>query len=166
MTFPVPGDGPLLVRDPRTASWRSTAEAAGWSLVESGCPDEPWNLEGTLVCTGDPTAAAMAVLRGGGAALVADIPEEQLDLLLADVQRVGGRVLSTVSVADTTTDTDVLLSALVEGESVGRAARQAHMSLRTAQRRLDALRKAYGVTTTAAVVAIWTRERRQMDGGR
>ncbi len=166
MTFPAPDDGPLLVRDAEVASWRGSAEAAGWSVVESGCPDEPWNLEGTLVCTDDPTTAAMAVLRGGGAALVADVAAEQLDLLFADVQRVGGRVLSTVPLADTTTDTDLLLAALVEGESVGRAARQAHMSLRTAQRRLDALRKAYGVTTTAAVVAIWTRERRTMDGAR
>ncbi|UDY35008.1 hypothetical protein [Dermatobacter hominis] len=112
------------------------------------------------MCTADPVTAAMAVLRGGGAALLAEVPVDDLDTLLADVQRVGGRVLSAAGDADGPSDTDRLLAALVDGESVGGAARKAHMSLRTAQRRLDALRKTYGVTTTAGVVAMWTKERR------
>ena len=169
MKFPSPGDGPVLVTGALPRSWRRGASAAGWTVAADGCPSEPWDLTGVLVHTDDPETAALVIARGGSAAFAGDADSPAGTVLVEDVLRVGGAVWRggnpTVgsSTSDNAVDADTadLMAALIEGESVAAAARTACMSLRTAQRRLDALRKQYGVTTTAGVVAVWARDHGQ-----
>lgn len=160
MSFPPPASGPLLVDDPDIARWRRLAEAAGWTVTQAAAlPDDPWLLTGKLVCTDDPAVAALALARGGGAAVTGSSAAS----VKADARRMGATVWPSAAVAEpsaTVDDTDILLRELAAGRSVAAAARAAHLSVRTAQRRLDGLRKKYGVRTTAGVVTAWSREQR------
>lgn len=163
MRFPTPDGGPVLVVGPLRRSWRREAASAGWEVVADDCPGEPWELAGVVVCTRDPQTAALAIARGGGAVFLGDSGSADTADLMEDVERVGATIWRSdvdSPSAGSEPDDDVadLMAALIDGESVAAAARTACMSLRTAQRRLDVLRKRYGVTTTAGVVAVWARE--------
>jgi DNA-binding CsgD family transcriptional regulator len=59
--------------------------------------------------------------------------------------------------------TTALLGALARGCFVAEAAREAHVSLRTAHRRLHAARRTLGAATTAEAVALWARHRAAAD---
>ncbi len=166
MRYPDPSEGPVLVLASARRSWRRDASGAGWDVVADGAVPDAWELAGVMVRTSDPETAALVVARGGGAHLVGEVPDDARQVLVDDVGRLGGRVWTDADAAAEvgSSDVDELMAALVDGDSVGVAARKACMSLRTAQRRLDALRRQFGVTTTAGVVAVWSRERTGAEG--
>jgi hypothetical protein len=112
-----------------------------------------------MVRTDDPATAALTLARGGGAVLTSGASPA----LRADARRMRAAVWPDDEAARSTPerqDSDVLLEQLAAGRSVAAAARAAHVSVRTAQRRLAVLRGKYGVRTTAGVVTAWSRERR------
>lgn len=163
--FPPAGSGPVLITV--ASAWRQAAVQAGWSVHDLvPLPAEPWALDGRVVVTDDPAEAASVLVRGGAAAPAAVGPDGLDADLVADARRIGATVWPGTAVAPTEQsspggdDTDLLMGALVAGSSVAAAARQANMSVRTAQRRLNILREKYGVATTAGVVASWARDDR------
>jgi hypothetical protein len=163
--FPAAGSGPVLITVAST--WRQPAVQAGWSVADHRpLSSEPWALDGRVVVTDDPAEAASVLVRGGAAAPAAVGPGGVDADLVADARRIGATVWPETGDGPTDRsvpcedDTDVLLAALITGSSVAAAARQANMSVRTAQRRLYALREKYRVATTAGVVASWSRDTR------
>jgi len=175
MPFPRPSEGPVLVAPP-APGWLRSARTAGWRVRRSPLPPHPWRQVGTLVVasgTWSAGAIVLALSRGAGVAIEGpdddaaagrDDPAEgdRWADVLDDLGRVGGRVWPRPAPdswlpagLDATTGT--LLDALARGRFVGEAARSAHVSLRTAHRRLRVARDALGAATTAEAVARWSR---------
>lgn len=160
MSFPAPGGGPVVVRPGAPGRWAREAADAGWTVTAEP-PAEPWALPGTIVRTADPEAAGLALARSAGVA-PSGLSGDELAVLLDDARRVGATVWPPdepppSAGPDVDDETAALLGLLAEGRSVAEAARETHMSLRTAQRRLGTARTAFGVTTTAGAVAAWLR---------
>ena len=127
---------------------------SGWTLPRAG---------ERVVCTGivasaeDAAAALLAVVAGAGVIVDARAPRDVVDRLCDDLRRLGRldhRTASTPRAPRLTPQERALLDLLLEGRTLGEAARRLHLSRRTADRRLAAVRRAFGVTTTAeALVA-------------
>jgi DNA-binding CsgD family transcriptional regulator len=114
-----------------------------------------------VVCIGtvrDPHDAAAAVLCAvGGARLVVEAGgnRELIDRLCDDLRRLGDldhRVGGPDGPA-LTEEEHSLLALLLGGATLGRCARELHISRRTADRRLAAAREALGAQTTSEAVA-------------
>jgi DNA-binding NarL/FixJ family response regulator len=150
---------PLVVveaSDAAVAAARREVAAAGWRVVDG------WRNDASVVCAGavvDEVSAAEALLAavaGAGLVVEARAPREILDRLVDDLRRLG-RVDHRTTEPETpllTREERALVALLAGGATVGEAARQLHVSRRTADRRLAAVRAKLGVATTAeAVVA-------------
>lgn len=143
-----------------------TMTEAGWA-VRTGftLPGEPWDLasrrwacQGTVGNDGDAVAATWALVRGCGL-IVAVSPGASPDFL-GDLGRAGQLERFTLTRGDDSgldADETALLAALAHGLSMQQAAKQLHLSGRTAQRRLASARATLGVRTTREAVMAWTR---------
>jgi DNA-binding NarL/FixJ family response regulator len=147
---------PLVVVEGVDAAYegaRAELESEGWRIAFG------WGARGyRVVCCGpvatdeDAAAAVLAAVEGSGVLALARARRELIDRLLDDLRRLG-------AVEHRTADRAVgppldqtqrrLLELLAEGLPLGTAAQTLHISRRTADRRLAAIRAAYGVTTTA-----------------
>ena len=133
----------------------------GWQL-----PEQPWSHRGTkVVCLGavtdEPTAADALVACARAAGVVVDVgscPDELLGPLLDDLGRlalapVPGRTPPPERLP-LTPEQRALLELVARGASVPEAAEELFLSHRTAERRMAGIRKALGVPSTAAAVAL------------
>ena len=133
----------------------------GWDL-----PDSPWSHRMTkVVCLGavtDPATAERALVacaRGAGVVVdVADCPGDLLGPLLDDLARLAlapapGRAPAR-SALPLTPEQRALLELVARGASVPEAAEALFLSHRTAERRMAGIRKALGVPSTTAAVAL------------
>lgn len=138
----------------------------GWRPVEGfDLPGAPWDLSGRrLVAIGqidseaDAEAALQALARGVGLIVRVGVDGDLRHRILEDVHRLGDvrQVgLGDPEVPDLDDDDRRLLEALSTGATVADAARELHISLRTANRRLAAIRATFGVDTTARAVTTW-----------
>lgn len=161
---------PLVVAGTGDSAETALAEAErdGYTRVDGfALPDVPWDVASLrLVCTGtvaDEAAAAAAVLaatRGAGVVVRGAVRRDLLAALVDDLRRV--RPVSLLPpppqplLARLDGEQRVLLGALAGGANLAEAARLAHVSRRTADRRLAAARAALGVETNAeaAVLAV------------
>lgn len=108
-------------------------------------------------------AAVLAALAGAHLVVTASAPREVTDMLCEDLRRlgdldhrVGERTEQHPAVRLSDTER-ALLERLLAGDSLGQAARALHLSRRTADRRLAAVRQALGAATTAEALAIAVR---------
>jgi DNA-binding NarL/FixJ family response regulator len=137
----------------------------GWEL-----PDEPWSHRLTkVVCLGAVVDAASAeaalVACARSAGVVADVgecPEDLLGPFLDDLSRlalapVPGRGQAPAALP-LTPEQRALLELVARGASVPEAAEALFLSHRTAERRMAGIRKALGVPSTAAAVALLRRD--------
>jgi DNA-binding NarL/FixJ family response regulator len=167
----------LLTGPVPEARWRSPLEAAGWLVRD---PDEDLPLPGSdrTSPTGQPTVLVLSlrdradvarilrlVIAGFGVVCEVDLADPLAAELHEDLRRLGsvtvlpdaegeapGRSEAVSAAPDP--DTLALLRSLSTGHTLGEAARSVHLSRRTADRRLAAVRRALGVATTLeAVVA-------------
>ena len=140
------------------AQVRAEVVPAGWRLVEG------FGETGSgIVCTGrveDADAAQRAVLAavaGAGLIVEATAAREVLDRLCDDLRHLGSldhRVGEVAEGERLSAEERALLELLLAGASLGEAARQLHVSRRTAERRLAAARRALGVTTSSQAVVL------------
>jgi hypothetical protein len=127
----------------------------GWSL-----PVEPWDLShDQVVCVGrvdttaEASAALLAAVRGAGLVIAIGDSSDAADTFLDDLCHLG-------SVDDRRSadrhclglDQRHLLELLATGHTLPTAAAALHLSLRTAERRLAAIRTALGVGSTAEAI--------------
>jgi DNA-binding CsgD family transcriptional regulator len=133
------------------------ARAAGWAPVAG------WLVpRGRSACCGDVASEADAVLAlraavgGAGVIVLARCPRETIDRLVDDLRRLGSVRHVTADVpAPATIDAEQrsLLRMLADGSTLGEAAAELGISRRTADRRLDAARRALGTDRTAEALA-------------
>jgi hypothetical protein len=127
----------------------------GWSL-----PVEPWDLShdhvvcaGRVDTTAEASAALLAAVRGAGLVIAIGDSSDVADTFLDDLCHLG-------SVDDRRSadrrclglDQRRLLELLATGHTLPKAAAALHLSLRTAERRLAAIRTALGVGSTAEAI--------------
>ena len=148
------------------AAWQAEGRAivVGWVV-----PPEPWSLHGFVFVGGvtdrESTAAAVEVGARGAALAVTEVAGEWCDVLFDDLLRLG---FDPPSAAGAKAPLDggtepawaALLDALAAGAPVAQAARNCHLSLRSAYRRLAEARAALAVGSTTAAVVAWQRRRR------
>jgi hypothetical protein len=135
--------------DQRVRQVRSTgiAVADGWQL-------------GSPVCAGvvDGSSAASEALlvaaRGATLLVHVDAASAVVDAFVDDLRRIGPVQVGDAAAPDgrLSAEQQHLLDLLAAGHTLGEAAGVAHLSLRTASRRLAASRAALGVATTAEAV--------------
>lgn len=169
MSVPGPDDGALLVV--AEVNCADLADA-GWRLHDASVDAEErgvqggWSMAGVAVRTDDPTVAVLVLARAGCAVFTG--PAEKSDLVADDARRLGAGIWDPIGnpgdaggeePGANRIETEVLMERLAAGDSIAAAARAAHMSLRTAQRRLATIREQHGVPTTAGAVAAWARQR-------
>src|SRR5690349_2987345 len=133
------------------------AEAAGWQAVAGWLAPR-----GRVVCHGTVAskAEAVQVLRaavgGAGVVVVAAADRETIDRLLDNLRRLGPvEHLTADAVPPPVVDPEQreLLRLLADGWTLGEAATELGLSRRTADRRLDAARRALDAERTADALA-------------
>jgi DNA-binding NarL/FixJ family response regulator len=135
--------------------------SAGSTLVQG------WNARRGTVCTGvvssaeDAAAALLAAVGGAGVLIYAQAQRDVVDRLCEDLRRLG-RLDHRVGVGTPrvrlTREEQALVDLLLDGESLGAAARTLNLARRTADRRLASVRAKLHVETTAeALVALGLR---------
>lgn len=156
----------IVVEGPDAAVGEALVEArkAGWEVVQG------WKVPpgvDRVVCTGvvgsaeDAAGALLAAVAGAGLIVTGRADRGVLDRLCDDLRRLGPldhRTPATPRAASLTSEERALTELLLEGQTLGEAARQLSISRRTADRRLASVRRAVGVETTAeALVALGRR---------
>jgi hypothetical protein len=134
---------------------------AGSNVIRSGfdLAQDPWHVD-SVTCVGvvdddvSHAAALDAALRG--ADIVVDVGGDRARRFTADLARVRIETWSPPMATTNASEWAPLLDVLACGGSVQDAARQCHISLRTAHRRLAAAREQLGVNSNAAAVATWS----------
>jgi len=133
--------------------------SAGWTLVPG------WDGRAGIVCTGvvgsmeDAAAALLAAVGGAGVLIDAQAERDVVDRLCEDLRRIGRldhRVGEQPLRVTLTREEQALVDILLDGESLGAAARRLSVARRTADRRLASVRAKLGVETTAEVLVSLT----------
>ena len=123
-----------------------------------------WRNDGSVVCAGavrDASDAAEALLAAvAGASLVVHAQADRVvvDRLVDDLRRFGPvdhRIAEPAPIPMLTPDERGLLARLAEGNTLGEAAAQLHLSRRTAHRRLATAREKLDVATTAELIVAY-----------
>ena len=152
----------VLEQAPESAVREAAAElAAGGAQIVQG-----WRATaGPVVCVGrvrtaaDAADAVLAAVAGAGLAVAADAPREVIDQLCDDLRRIGevDHRVGPPSGPALAKEERALLELLMSGAALGEAARELHISRRTADRRLAAARTALGARTTAEALRLAAR---------
>ena len=133
--------------------------SAGWTLVPG------WDARAGIVCTGvvgsmeDAAAALLAAVGGAGVLIDAQAERDVVDRLCEDLRRIGRldhRVGEQPLRVTLTREEQALVDILLDGESLGAAARRLSVARRTADRRLASVRAKLGVETTAEALVSLT----------
>jgi DNA-binding CsgD family transcriptional regulator len=137
--------------------------AEGWEVVSGWRAARPG-----VVCTGvvasaeDAAAALLASIGGAGLVVHGRAPREILDRLCDDLRRIGHldhRTASTPRAPRLTAEERALVDLLLEGMTLGEAAKRLNLARRTADRRLASLKQKLGVATTAEALVAAGRRR-------
>jgi hypothetical protein len=152
---------PVRVVSPRELDQLRLRAQSGDARLRSGfaLPDAPWELSGRRwTCVGavagpvDARAALTALVRGVGLAISVTMSGEQRRRFDDDLARAGSPDAADGHIGPVHV---ALLEALVAGDPLVRAAELAHVSRRTANRRMAEVRSHYGVETTPEAIVRW-----------
>ncbi len=133
------------------------ARAAGWQPVATWLASR-----GRVVCHGlvasdtEAVLALRAAVGGAGVVIVARASRDTIDRLIDDLRRLGPVEHLTADApppAEVDDQQRRLLRLLADGLTLGEAAAELGLARRTADRRLDAARRALGATRTAEALA-------------
>jgi len=133
------------------------ARAAGWQPIAGWLAPR-----GQIVCHGgvasdtDAVHALRAAVAGAGVVILAATSRETTDRLIDDLRRLGSVEhipADAPAPAEVTAERRRLLQLLADGWTLGEAATELGLSRRTADRRLDAARRALAAGTTAEAVS-------------
>jgi len=156
----------VLIRGQHTAAQPVLAalEAGGWRIHPGlQLPFDPWAVLG-VVCVAsvagqtDASLAVLAAARGAGLVVTVTGRDEVLERLVEDLSRIGPIEFwpkeESSPLRGLTTEHWSLLTLLAQGHTVTDAARDLHLSRRTADRRLADAREVLGVTSNAEAVLV------------
>jgi hypothetical protein len=152
------------------AAARASLEARGWHVVDGWDTSTKDRPPRHRICTGivenetDAAHAVLAAIRGDGVLIAARADRDVIDRLCDDLRRlspVDHQVVSNTKRNHLTSEHWTLLRLLLDGSTLGQAARLLHLSRRTTDRRLAACRQAFGVTSTAEVLLAARRQESQ-----
>jgi DNA-binding CsgD family transcriptional regulator len=133
------------------------ARADGWQPVAGWLPPRGRAAcHGVLATDADAVLALRAAVSGAGILAITRIPRETTDRLIDDLRRIGAVEHVTADVAPLLApdeDQRRLLCLLADGHTLGEAAAALGLARRTADRRLDAARRALGAERTADALA-------------
>jgi DNA-binding NarL/FixJ family response regulator len=149
---------PLIVVEGSSAALADAlaeVRSSGWTVVRGW-----WIPSGheQVVCTGsvsspeDAASALLAAVAGAGVVIDGRAPRDALDRLCDDLRHLGSldhRTPSTSRPPRLTGEERALVERLLEGMTLGDAARSLNISRRTADRRIASVREKLGVATTA-----------------
>ncbi len=138
---------------------------AGWTVVDGftvavADPPRPVVCAGVVDDAVAATEAVLAALAGHGLGVHATAPRKVLDLLYEDLQHIGPLELHAADDSvehghpRLSPDQQELLRLLLAGQTMAAAATRLAMSRRTADRRIAAARRAYGVASTAQLLRV------------
>ena len=158
---------PLIVvegSDAEFAAALAELRDAGWNIVSgwAGVSEEGTVRAGRVESAEDAAAALLAALGGAGVLVAARAERDVVDRLCDDLRRLGPldhRVGETARAPALTKEERSLVELLLEGMTLGEAARRLGLSRRTADRRLASVRTKLGVDTTAAALVEIARRR-------
>jgi DNA-binding NarL/FixJ family response regulator len=108
----------------------------------------------------DAGAALLAAVSGAGVVIDARADREVVDRLCDDLRRIGTldhRVGDAGQRPRLTREEQAIVDLLLDGLSLGEAAKRLHLSRRTADRRLAAVRMKLGVDSTAEALVVSSR---------
>lgn len=139
----------------------------GWTIREGfDLPPTPWDLgKRQWVCRGEvadhdrAAAAISALVRGVGLVIAVGLVGDDRRRFEEDLARTGTVVVDVDPASGLGVEHIELLEGLAAGLSVTAAAAQAHVSRRTANRRLAEVRARLGVGSTAEAVTCWSARR-------
>jgi DNA-binding NarL/FixJ family response regulator len=133
------------------------ARAAGWQPVAGWiAPRGRVACHGTVASDADAVLALRAALGGAGVVIVARTSRHTTDRLVDDLRRLGRVEHVTFDVPPPRSIDEIqrrLLRLIAEGWTLGEAAQELGLARRTADRRLDAARRALGAERTAEALA-------------
>ena len=133
------------------------ARAAGWQPVPGWlAPRGKVACQGVLATDADAVLALRAAVSGAGILAIARTPRETTDRLIDDLRRIGAVEHVTADLAPPPAADEEqrrLLSLLADGHTLGEAAAALGLARRTADRRLDAARRALGAERTSDALA-------------
>jgi DNA-binding NarL/FixJ family response regulator len=133
------------------------ARAAGWLPIAGWLAPRGRSVcHGEVASDADAVLALRAALDGAGVVIVSRAGRETTDRLVDDLRRLGPvEHLTADAPAPLAVDAELrrLLRLLADGSTLGEAAAELGLSRRTADRRLDAARRALGAERTAEAVA-------------
>ena len=137
---------------------------AGSNEIRSGfeLEPDPWHVSG-VTCVGavvdDESHAAAIDVALRGADIVVDVDEARAGRFAADLERAHISTWEPPPKKPDVAEWAPLLDELAAGESIRDASRRCNVSVRTAHRRLAQAREHFGVTSTAAALAMWSANR-------
>jgi len=156
----------------RYKSARADLERGGWRVVEEFPPPEMASdvrslrgvvCAGTVTTSQEAAAALLAAIGGAGLLVAANAERDIIDRLCEDLRRLGPvqhmtEVFAAPHRSALTDEQQALLRLLAQGLNLGEAAKRLAISRRTADRRLAAARRHFGVATTAAALHAASRD--------
>ncbi|HEX8025683.1 MAG TPA: helix-turn-helix domain-containing protein, partial [Candidatus Limnocylindrales bacterium] len=135
----------------------ASAVAAGWKPIPGWlAPRGRIVCHGTVASDADAVQALRAAVGGAGVVVVAAADRETIDRLLDNLRRLGRVEHLTADTAPAPAvdaEQRQLLRLLADGWTLGEAATELGLSRRTADRRLDAARRALDAERTADALA-------------
>ena len=172
MTDPRPPVRLVAIDDLATGDPKRLAPPAWSARPGFDLPSTPWDLtERRWVCVGtiqdrDRANKAMeALTRGVGLVVAVTLRGDDRRRFDEDLARAGTLLAGDDDDAKMSLDHEqaALLEALAAGLTVTAAAERAHLSRRTANRRLSEARARLGVGSTAEAVTLWSTRQRRTD---
>jgi DNA-binding CsgD family transcriptional regulator len=153
---------PLIVvegTDAAVADAVAEVRDQGWTVVSGWWTvgDERVACTGVVASAEDAAAALLAAVGGAALVVAGRADRDVLDRLCDDLRRLGRLDHRTASMprrARLTGDERALVGLLLDGLTLGEAARRLHLSRRTADRRIAAVREKLGVSTTAEALVL------------
>jgi len=137
----------------------SEFRAAGWTVLPGWGASRPGVICSGRVASAEDAAAALLAAVGGAGVLIHAVAERDIvDRLCDDLRRLGQldhRLGDRSTSLRLTREEQILVESLLEGESLGAAARSMNIARRTADRRLASVRTKLGVDTTAEALVIF-----------
>jgi DNA-binding NarL/FixJ family response regulator len=145
----------LEAADPASVEGAAAELAAGGADVVHA-PEPVRGGEDTVIvsrvtCLEDAARAVLAAVRGARLVIDAAAPREVIDRLCDDLRRIADvdHRIGPAARPALSAEQRALVAHLLAGATLGQAARELHLSRRTADRRLAAIRSTLGASSTA-----------------
>lgn len=143
----------MTTRDRRPVAILASDPCPPHSVHLRSLPDEPFSLQGVRAYgvvrdERDREVVLLAIARGADVVIAIDLPASARAALLDDI----ARIADVRQAGSLTSEERAVVDGLIEGHTLTEVARSLSMSRRTATRRLEAAKIAFGAATTMELI--------------